>query len=221
LIFTCKRDGKDEQSYPPNEDKTSQPNIDTANQKSVGWYVPVKTADRKSINSIKLTDIGEFGLLRKERENVPAHYHTAIDIERPNENYSHEPVFSAHAGMIISIRDEGPYSEIIIEHTMPDDEFIWTIYQHVSEIKVEVFQKVSALQVIACFMNEVELKKYGQQFNHLHFEILKLPPEQVEEDQANPFRFFAGYSIKCFTEEELNNYYFNPMKFLKKEFENE
>ena len=47
------------------------------------YHLPIDTVNRKLTDTLQLTDIGEFGLLRKERQGIPAHYHTGIDIKRP------------------------------------------------------------------------------------------------------------------------------------------
>ncbi len=80
------------------------------------YYLPINSVNRKSIDALQLTDIGAFGLLRKERKEVPAHYHTGIDIKRPSKNYMHEPVFPLTKGIVISKREDGPFAQLIIEH---------------------------------------------------------------------------------------------------------
>jgi hypothetical protein len=162
----------------------------------------VNAKNRKDILFIQLTKIGDFGLQRKERVNVPAHLHTGIDIRRPDNNYHDEPVFSLAEGHVISIRRDGPYAQIIIEHTIKNHKF-WTLYEHISGILIKVNDQVSPKSPIARFMNKSELDKYGWQFDHFHLEILKVKPKVLKPDLRHPERFFCSYSLNCFNAYDL------------------
>jgi hypothetical protein len=179
--------------------------------------LPVELPDRKDLSKIKLSPIGDFGLIRKARSKIPAHYHTGIDIKRPNNNYSNEPIFPIAKGKVISKRSDGPYANIIIEHEFENIRF-WTLYEHISGIKVKVNDSVSPDIPIARFMNKEELNKNGWQFDHFHLEILKVKPLPLKPIAGYPERFFKSYSLVCFSIEDLNRYYFNPMEFLQKYF---
>jgi len=178
-----------------------------------GYYLPIKTTDRLSIHSISLTSIGEFGMLRKERPGIPSHFHTGIDIKRPTSNFQDEPIFPIYDGVVISIRKDGPYAQIIIEHGSSLK--FWTVYEHVAGIKVRLYEQVTPNLPIARFMNTNELNKYGWQFDHFHFEILKTKPLKLEIDNSNPERRYSSYSLTCLTSEGLNKYFYNPIEFLK------
>src|SRR4030042_6743542 len=164
------------------------------------YYLPINTVDRKSIGTLVLTNIGEFGLLRKERPGVPAHFHTGIDIKRPGDNYQDEPIFPIFKGIVISKRQDGPYAQLIIEHG--DIQKFWTVYEHIAGIKVGLYEQVIPNLPIARFMNKSELIKYGWQFDHFHFEILKSNPIKLKQDNSNPDRHFSSYSLLCFTKDE-------------------
>jgi murein DD-endopeptidase MepM/ murein hydrolase activator NlpD len=176
------------------------------------YYLPVRTNDRKSINTLKITEIGEFGLPRKARPNVPAHLHTGIDIRRPSNNYQDEPIFPISRGIVISKRQDGPFAQIIIEH---GDPVCWTVYEHIAGIKVNVNDRVNPDSPVARFMNKTELNKYGWQFDHFHMEILKIKPVRMKADSKNPDRNFSSYSLVCYTRNELNNYFYDPRDFLQ------
>lgn len=176
------------------------------------YCLPVHTKNRNSTSSLVLSDIGDFGLLRKARPRVPAHYHTGIDIKRPVNNYNNEPIFPISEGIVISKRQDGPYAQLIIEHRNPE---CWTVYEHVAGIKVKLNDHVNPDSPIARFMNKTELDKYGWQFDHFHLEILKIRPIRVKQDQKNPDRKFSSYTLVCYTREELNKYFYNPIDFLK------
>ena len=119
------------------------------------YRLPIDTLNRKLTDTLMLTDIGEFGLLRKERPGIPAHYHTGIDIKRPSTNYVEEPIFPVCDGIVISKREDGPYAQLIVEHQ--HDQKFWTVYEHIAGITVDLFDYVTPNSSIARFMNTSEL----------------------------------------------------------------
>lgn len=181
------------------------------------FYLPIKAANRQSVNAISLTGIGEFGLVRKERPGIPSHFHTGIDIKRPVKNFEDEPIYSIHDGVVISVRRDGAYAQIIIEHG--SSQKFWTVYEHVAGIKVHLNEQVTPHSPIARFMNINELNKYGWQFDHFHFEILKLKPTRIKPGNSTPERHYSSYSLTCFTKEELSKYFYNPIEFLTRELQ--
>lgn len=180
----------------------------------VEFLSPVNTTNRRMVSQITLTDIGEFGLMRKERPGIPAHYHTGIDIKRPTRNYFDEPIFPVKDGLVISKRTDGPYAQLIIEHQDGMGKF-WTLYEHIAGIEVELHQPVSPDRPIARFMNKKELDEYGWQFDHFHFEVLKTRPLALKPDSTKPERHFSSYTLTCYTRDDLRKYFHHPMEFLK------
>lgn len=181
---------------------------------SQDYYLPININDRDDLSLIMLTEIGNFGEIRKARPGIPSHFHTGIDIKRPNQNYDQEPIYSIGGGIVISVRDDGPYAQIIIEHS--SDQFLfWTVYEHIAGIQVRVGDFISENTIIARFMNTFELNKYGWQFDHFHFEILKIPPKKIKPENSLPQHFFKTYNLECYSFDELQNIYFDPLAFLK------
>ncbi len=179
------------------------------------FYIPLKTNDRKDISQIRLTEIGKFGLVRKERKTVPSHLHTGIDIKRPSSNYINEPIFAIAKGKIISKRTDGPYAQLIIEHRIGDKLF-WTLYEHIAGITASLNETVTPDKPIARFMNKTELNKHGWQFDHFHLEILKIKPVSIKPNNLQPERLFNAYSLICYKPADLEKYYYNPIEFLAK-----
>lgn len=176
--------------------------------------IPILLQDRRDISKIQLTEIGKFGLSRKERVNVSEHYHTGIDIKRPGNNYESEPIFPVAMGIVISKRTDGPYANLIIEHEI-NGQKIWTLYEHIAGIQVKVGDLVDSTTPIARFMNKAELNRNGWQFDHFHLEIIKVRPQRTNPSRENPERFYNSYSLVCYTTSDLQKYYFNPISFLK------
>lgn len=176
--------------------------------------LPVDLSDRTSLAQLHLTDLGQFGKIRKARPNIPGHYHTGIDIKRPHNNYVDEPVFSVAKGKVISKRTDGPYAQLIIEHHSENLVF-WSLYEHIAGIKVNVGDDVDVNTVIARFMNKSELQKFGWQFDHFHLEILKVKPLELKPDSSHPQRKYSSYTLVCYTEKDLNTYFYNPPEFFK------
>ncbi|MEN8251318.1 MAG: M23 family metallopeptidase [Bacteroidota bacterium] len=177
------------------------------------YRLPIDTDLPNDINAIQLTEIGQFGLMRKARSTVPAHLHTGIDIKRPGKNYENEPIYPIANGMVISKRTDGPYALLIIEHPIGDST-IWIVYEHIADIQVELFQEVNTDQHIARFFNADELDKYGWHFDHFHFEILKEPPMKIVPPMNTPERLFDSYTLRCYSDDELERWFYNPIEML-------
>ena len=175
-------------------------------------FIPIGPEGRKDISKIHLTKIGQFGLIRKARPAVAAHYHTGIDIKRSGTNYESEPVFPIAKGIVISKRTDGPYANLIIEHEINGVK-LWSLYEHISGIKINVAEAVDPGTPIARFMNKAELDRFGWQFDHFHFELIKIKPIKTKPTAKNPERFFNSYSLVCYRINDLKKYYFDPMEY--------
>ena len=175
--------------------------------------IPINAADRSNSELIQLTAIGEFGLVRKARKTVKEHLHTGIDIKRPVPNYADEPIYPIAVGIVRSIRRDGPYAEIIIEHQIKG-EIIYALYEHIADIRVNLNNKVEPNQPIARFMNKSELNEYGWQFDHVHLEILRQNPVKIAPTPVLTERHLSSYTLNCFTPEQLNLRFYNPIEFL-------
>lgn len=184
----------------------------------IEWYLPIDTENRQSLKDVELTDIGSYGLLRKARPDIPAHLHTGVDFKRPGNNYIDEPIFPVAKGEVISLRDDGPYAQIIIRHTLADSTFLWSVYEHVAGIQTELHESVDPHRPIARFMTQEELNEYGSQFDHVHLEIMKVKPMPRTPDQTRPFLFYGTYCLVCYTPAELDERYFDPLEFLQQQW---
>lgn len=174
--------------------------------------IPIESVDRQDISKIQLTKIGNFGLIRKSRPTIPQHYHTGIDIKRPGANYESEPIFAIAKGIVISKRTDGPYANLIIEHEIKGIK-VWSLYEHISGVKVRVSDIVNTKTPIARFMNKAELDRFGWQFDHFHFELLKVKPIQLKPGNKNPERFFNSYSLTWYSIKDLNTYFYDPIEY--------
>jgi murein DD-endopeptidase MepM/ murein hydrolase activator NlpD len=180
-----------------------------------GWFLPIRAQNRQSWESVQLTHIGAFGLLRKARPQVPAHYHTGVDFKRPNANYFDEPIFPAAYGIVASQRTDGPFAQIIIEHFTAAGDTVWTVYEHLAGVKVITGDTVLPQRPLGRFMNTEELQQHGWQFDHLHFEILKRRPQPVLPAPQTPMRRLKPYNLECYTRDDLDNHYYDPREFLE------
>ncbi len=177
------------------------------------WYLPINTTNRQTWEQVRLTQIGEFGLMRKARPNVPGHYHTATDFMRPGDNYENEPIFPAARGRIISKRDDGPFAQLIVEHVTHDNDTLWTVYEHLAGLTVVVGDTVHPFTPLGRFMTKKELNKYGWQFDHLHFEVMKHRPRPLQPTKKTPMRLFKVYNLECYKKADLEKYYHAPQEF--------
>ncbi|MBN4049616.1 hypothetical protein JYT36_00140, partial [Bacteroidales bacterium AH-315-N07] len=92
---------------------------------------------------------------------------------------------------------------------------VWTVYEHISGIIISVGDTVDPFNPIAQFMNRDELDKYGWQFDHVHFEILKQEPRPLKVNNKTPFRFYGSYNLECYSKSDLDKLYYDPIEFLK------
>ncbi len=179
------------------------------------WYLPIRTENRQSLHDVKLTPIGTFGTERRARPGIPAHLHTGIDLKRPNANYIDEPVFPAARGKVISLRNDGPFAQIIIRHSSENSMPVWTVYEHIAGIKVRHNDEVDPSLPIARFMTRAELNQYGWQFDHLHFEVMKAEPVRRQPERGKPFFYYGTYCLECHTLKDLDDKYHHPLDYLK------
>lgn len=177
---------------------------------SEGWRLPVDC----SLDSIRLTRIGAFGLFRRARPGVPAHLHTGTDFARPSKNYADEPVYPVARGRVVSLRDDGPYAQLIVEHRLPGSLTLWTVYEHVAGIRCSLGDSVCPPRPIARFMSRRELDRHGWQFDHLHLELLRVPPPPRRPDPRLPYCKLMTYGLSCYSREELETRYLDPVEFL-------
>jgi hypothetical protein len=72
---------------------------------------------------------------------------------------------------------------------------------------------VNPKESIARFMNKEELDKYGWQFDHFHFELLKRKPIKINPSDKSPERFYNSYSLVCYNKIDLHNFYYDPIEY--------
>ncbi len=177
-------------------------------------FLPIHTKDRHSLSQLELTSIGAFGVKRKARKDIPSHYHTGVDIKRPDGNYDNDPIYPIAKGIVISKRTDGPYAQLIIEHELDNKKF-WSLYEHIAGVCVDINSDVQPEAPMARFMNKGELDRYGWQFDHFHLEIIKIKPTSLKPTFTNPDRFYNSYSLICYSVDELEKYFIDPIIFFQ------
>jgi hypothetical protein len=75
----------------------------------------------------------------------------------------------------VSIIDDGPYSQVVMKHVY-ENSIYWTVYEHIRVKVKEIGKKLTVHDTIGFFFNRSELDKYGWQFDHFHFEIIRVEP---------------------------------------------
>ena len=166
------------------------------------WKLPLSISPRKGLNA--LYRLKNAGFLDKRF----GHLHTGIDLINPRGGPG-EKVYAAASGRIVSIYAKEPHLSVMIRHRLPSKETIWTVYVHVTKVKVKVGDLVSNDTIIAHLMDKSQLNKYGWEFNHLHFEVLKYP-RMSEAGQ------YLSFSARCKTKKEVEEHFYNPVTFLQK-----
>ena len=148
---------------------------------SAECLLPITVENRTTWASVQLTQIGSYGITRKARPGIPKHLHTGVDIKRPRPNYADEPVLPVASGTVISMRDDGPFAQIIIEHRLPHGDPVWTAYEHIAGITVTVGDIVSPHEPIGRFMNRQELDSYEQALTYKQEIIILTKVDLVDE----------------------------------------
>jgi murein DD-endopeptidase MepM/ murein hydrolase activator NlpD len=176
------------------------------------WYLPLNTNDRQDWSTVLLDHDAHFNAPRAAFGPVKFHYHTGVDFRNKSFAVPGEPVYAIAAGKVIAIENPHPQRRIVVEHTLPNREKIWSVYIHIIDEKVSIGDNVYPETVIARLMNKAELEMHGLEYNHVHLEIMKqLLPYAAE--------FYQQKTFTCFTENEVDKYYFNPELFLKEHFQ--
>jgi len=160
--------------------------------------MPFKTTDRTNIKSISV--ISTFGSARNSFRK--GHYHTGLDL-MPR-NYK-EPVnvYSIADGVVVSVHLGDPHQTVVVKHLSEEGEIIYSVYKHITEIKVKNGDRLTEDSQIARVLTKAEGKKFGGSYDHLHLEIRK------------KFDDFGCASWLTMTKEELNMRFIDPLKFLK------
>ena len=151
--------------------------------------------NKRSYFELEKRALDGFGAYR-----TAGHKHAGLDIKA---SFS-EPVISIGKGIVRVIYGEYPYTTVLIEHATQNGGMLYSAYTHIEQIKVIVGQQVDENTVLGRVFNEEEYKKSEFYENHLHFEIRKTMDR------------YKGISIKCYNEEELNKYFYDPLIYFKK-----
>ncbi len=175
------------------------------------WKLPLNTIDRQDWATLVFEPDAHFKALRAPFDSIKLHYHTGIDLQNTNAVGSGQPVYAVAAGKVIAIEDPPPQRRITIQHTLVEGTKVWSVYIHIINERVRVGDIVDTETVIARLMNAAELERYGQEYNHVHLEIMKkIPPAFVDVNQRKTFT--------CYTDQEVDEYFYNPETFLKNQF---
>lgn len=168
---------------------------------SIFWRIPLGAENRKSFNSIKWEKDAHFMSPR-----IGGHLHTGIDLMKSIHNVGAK-IYAASNGRVVSIYAREPHKAVMVMHQLASGETIYSVYVHITDIQVSIGETVDSNTFIARLMNAEQLNKYGWEFNHVHFEILRGKP-RIE----TPGKYLS-YSVLCNTQEEVNKHFYNPVSF--------
>jgi len=162
------------------------------------WFLPFDISDRSDLESIRL--ISDYGTYRSG--HVKGHRHSGIDII-PVENKDSIIVFPSSVGTICLIRPTAPNKTVIIKHKLNDSTVIYSAYIHLKDIYVKNGQEVDQNTLLGVLYSKVEASEYKGNYDHLHFEIKK----RIDD--------YCCASWLCMSQTELEEYFYNPLNFLK------
>lgn len=162
-------------------------------------YAPLADPDRRSFASLRRRLTGVYGDYRKSFR--PGHLHAGIDIQGPFK----DPVFAIGKGKVHLVFRDFPNLSVVVAHSMPDGEVLYSLYCHVQDVRVAVGDEVDENTALARLFSETELAEadFGTP-NHLHLEIRSSLDDGGEA---------SGGSM---TLAELNVYCRDPLPFFKR-----
>ena len=164
-------------------------------EKTKDIYLPVCINNRNDYQELITRSLDGFGAYR-----IAGHKHAGLDIKGSYD----ESVYSIGIGVVKAIYGEYPYKTVLIEHQLENGEVIYSGYTHIEDIVVNENDRVTENTRIGRMFNKEEYIKSEFYENHLHFEIRRTMER------------YKGISIKCFTLEELTEYFYDPRIFFRK-----
>lgn len=163
------------------------------------WLLPFDVKNRSDLSMIQT--ISEFGTFRSG--HAKGHKHSGIDIQ-PSIKMDTVFVYPISKGKVCFIRPTAPNKTLIVKHKLNDGSYIYSSYIHLKDIYVNNGDEVDYNARIGVLYTKSEAKKYKGNYDHLHFEIKK----RIDD--------YCCASWLCMSQEELGEYFENPMDFLKK-----
>jgi murein DD-endopeptidase MepM/ murein hydrolase activator NlpD len=167
-------------------------------QPADNWKIPFTATNRSDPKGIKVISV--FGAPRQSY--LKGHIHTAIDCI-PAKKADTVLVYPMAKGVVCSIHLDHPHQTIVVRHQMPDGSTVFTSYKHLKEIYVRTGMQVDQQTKLARLYTRPEALKYGGDYDHLHLEIRK------------SFDDYGCGSWLTMTQQELNQYYYDPAVFIK------
>jgi hypothetical protein len=166
-----------------------------------GFDSPVGTADERRSAQVlpgRWLDANPYGTFYNVTPTRQA-YHTGADINLPEDRDAHAPVYAAAHGVVTYAKlGGGTWGKLIVlAHTLPSGEAVYSRYAHVETIGVRVGQAVKRGDEIGRIGNAE-----GQFPYHLHFDLsltstLGRNPEdwpgtdeaRLKRDYVNPIQY--------------------------------
>jgi len=162
------------------------------------WLLPFNIQNRSDLKMIQI--ISRFGTYRSG--HAKGHKHSGIDI-LPSDKKDTIFVYPITKGIVCLIRPIAPNKTVIIRHKLDDGSFIYSSYIHLKDIFVKNGDEVDYNSRIGLLYTKSEAKRYNGNYDHLHFEIKK----RIDD--------YCCASWLCMSQEELTEYFENPLDFLK------
>lgn len=174
--------------------------IDLEPSEVVGkWLLPFNSSERSDIKQIQI--ISGFGAYRSG--TVKGHKHSGIDII-PSGRMDSVFIYPANKGRVCLIRPTEPNKTVIIRHKLTDGTYIYSSYIHLKDIFVNIGDEVDHDTKIGVLYTKSETTKLNGNYDHLHFEI----KTRIDD--------YSCASWLCMSQEELDEYFENPLDFLKR-----
>jgi len=124
--------------------------------------------------------------------NEPPTFHGGIDFVGAYGS----PIRAAQSGTVVTAAPNGTYNRygnlVVIKHDDPSSA-PYSLYAHLSSMRVRKGQRVRAGQIIGAMGNlaATKMEPYRMVRTHLHFELLKQWPAQPDVGRVDPTRYLT------------------------------
>jgi hypothetical protein len=164
------------------------------------WLTPLDTGKRTEWNSLLVTSRGGFLAERVAYAHLKVHIHTGVDLQNRHRGGPGEAVYAVAKGKVHDVKIQAQGTRVTVRHLLANGEIVYTSYIHVGGVRARKGRWVDSGTVLARRFNREELKKYGDFYNHLHFQVHKA-------------RFVAEHTVNSKTREEVKERFYDP-KFI-------
>lgn len=133
---------------------------DADNKICTKFFSPFNEPERCKYQNIEKRCFSGYGEYRSSE--IKGHKHSGIDLRgKLSEN-----VYPIGVGKVYAVLWSFPYLAVVIIHPLPKDEFVYSLYLHIEDIRVKVGDWVDENTIIARLFNSEEFNESRYKQSH-------------------------------------------------------